>query len=140
MTAFGDDFDLRAFKAAFETTDDMEAYNRVQAVERALGRVQNFVAVLADAGVALAGLPRPAMGRDGSRAQQSFEALRDAEVIGAGLCRRLVQAQRARSRIEHGYVQVPAGDVHRTAELVRVTAREFLGAYRDWIEGQLDQG
>ena len=48
MAAFGDDFDLVRFKQAFDTTEDMEAYNRVQAVERALGRVQNFVAELAD--------------------------------------------------------------------------------------------
>jgi hypothetical protein len=44
MASFGGDFDLRQFKAAFETTDDLDAYNRVQAVERGLGRVQNFVA------------------------------------------------------------------------------------------------
>lgn len=46
MAAFGEDFDLKEFKAAFDTTEDMEAYNHVQALERALGRVQNFVAEL----------------------------------------------------------------------------------------------
>ncbi len=44
MAAFGDDFDLVRFKRAVNTSEDMEAYNRVQAVERALARVQNFVA------------------------------------------------------------------------------------------------
>jgi hypothetical protein len=38
LNAFGDDFELPAFKAASDTTDDMEAYNRVQAVERAVAR------------------------------------------------------------------------------------------------------
>jgi hypothetical protein len=34
-------------------------------------------------------------------------------LIDGGLCRRLTLAQSARSRIEHDYVGVPAGDVHR---------------------------
>lgn len=137
MAAFGEDFDLASFKRAFNTSQDMEAYNRVQAVERALARVQNFVAEVADAGVNLAQLPRPHIAEEGSRAQQAFEALRDAKVIDGGLCRRLTRAQRARSMIEHGYVQTPAGDVHRAAELVHDTARDFIGPYRAWIEAYL---
>jgi uncharacterized protein YutE (UPF0331/DUF86 family) len=133
MAAFGDDFDLSRFKQAFNTTEDMEAYNRVQAVERALGRVQNFVAQLADAGVGLAQLVRPPMADGGSRAQQAFEALRDAEVIDRALCRRLIRAQKARSAIEHGYLQAGAGDVHRATELIHECARGFIGPYRTWI-------
>lgn len=63
--------------------------------------------------------------------------MRDAKVISSGLCRRLVQAQDARTRIEHSYVQTPAGDVHRAAILVRDAARDFIGSYRDWIEPYL---
>ncbi|MGH2992934.1 MAG: hypothetical protein ACRDL1_05290 [Solirubrobacterales bacterium] len=140
MGAFGEDFDLRAFKEAFDTTDDMEAYNRVQAVERAVGRVQNFVAELAKAGARLARLPLPPMGDDGSSAQQAFEALRDAGVIDGELYRRLTRAQRARSMIEHSYVQTPAGDVHRAAELIREAARDFIGPYRGWIGAYLEEG
>ena len=44
MAAFGEDFDLQAFKEAFDSQEDMEAYNRAQALERAVGRVQNYVA------------------------------------------------------------------------------------------------
>jgi uncharacterized protein YutE (UPF0331/DUF86 family) len=138
MAAFGRDFDLKLFRHAFETTNDMEAYNRVQAVERALGRVQNFVAELADAGVNLAQLPRPPMAEDGSRAQQAFEALRDARVIDRGLCRRLTRAQRARSAIEHGYVQAGAGDIRDAAVLVLESARSFIGAYGAWIPDHLE--
>ena len=58
MAWFGGNFDLQEFKKAFDTTDDMEAYNRVQAVERAVGRVQNYVAELAQAGVKLAEVSR----------------------------------------------------------------------------------
>lgn len=140
MATFGDDFDVRRFKEAFETTRDMEAYNRVQAVERALGRVQSFVAALADAGASLARLPPPPIGEDGSTAQQAFEALRDAGVIDRGLCRRLARAQEARSMIEHSYIQVRAGDVHRAAELVHEAARSFIGPYRGWIEPYLEEG
>jgi uncharacterized protein YutE (UPF0331/DUF86 family) len=139
MAAFGDDFDRKRFRQAFETTEDLEAYNRVQAVERALGRVQNFVAELADAGVSLAQLARPPMAKDGSPAQQAFEALRDAKVIDGSLCRGLTRAQRARSRIEHGYVEIPAGDVHRAAELVHESSRRFISAYGPWIADYLDE-
>ena len=133
MANFGENFDVQQFKAAYNTSEDMDAYNRVQAVERALGRVQNYVCELAEAGVKLAALPRAADSH-GSSAQQAFEALRDAKIINRSLCRKLVQAQLARTRIEHSYVQTPAGDVHRAAILVRDTARRFIGSYRDWIE------
>lgn len=134
MAAFGQDFDIRRFTEAYETSADMEAYNRVQALERAVGRVQNYVTDLAIAGMRLAQLPRPPMSHHGSAAQQAFEALRDARVIEAGLCKRLTRAQKARSMIEHSYVETPAGDVHRAAELVHEAARDFIGRYRTWIE------
>lgn len=136
MASFGEDFDLQEFKAAYNTSDDMDAYNRVQAVERALGRVQNYVGELAEAGVKLAAVRRPA-DTQGSATQTAFEAMRDAKIITARLCSRLVQAQNARTRIEHSYVQTPAGDVHRAAIIVRDTARDFIGSYRDWIEPYL---
>jgi uncharacterized protein YutE (UPF0331/DUF86 family) len=139
MAVFGGDFDLPLFKQAFDTLDDIDAYNRVQTVERALGRVQNFVADLAQAGVKLAQLPRAADAQ-GSTAHQAFAALRDAHVIDGELCRRLTRAQDARSMIEHSYVQTPAGKVHQTAILVRDTARDFIGRYRAWVEPHLLDG
>jgi hypothetical protein len=63
--------------------------------------------------------------------------MRDAKIITARLYSGLVQAQNARTRIEHSYVQTPAGDVHRAASMVRDTARDFIGSYRDWIEPYL---
>ena len=133
MASFGEAFDLQQFKAAYNTAEDMDAYNRVQAAERALGRVQNYVGELAEAGVKLAVLPRSADARRSST-EIAFEAMRDAKIISARLCGRLVRAQSARTRIEHSYVQTPAGDVHRAAILVRDTARDFIGSYRHWIE------
>ena len=138
MATFGDNFDEGLFKESFDTLTDMEAYNRVQAVERAAGRVQNYIADLADRGVKLAQLIRPPMRDQGSTAQQAFEALRDASVIDAGLCRRLARAQKARSTIEHSYVRVNAGDAHRAILVIQQTARDFIGPYRDWIAGYLN--
>lgn len=136
MAAFGEPFDPKRFRAAYETRTDMEAYNRAQAVERALGRVQNYTADLAIAGVKLAGL-KPAAGADGGAAQRAFETLRTARVIDGELCRRLVRTQKARATIEHSYVNVPAGTVHRAALLVHESARDFMGPYRRWIEDLL---
>ena len=92
MASFGSDFDLPRFKEAYNTSDDMDAYNRVQAVERALGRVQNYVGELAEAGVKLAALPRPA-DTHRSSTEIAFEAMRHAKIISASLCGRLVRAQ-----------------------------------------------
>src|SRR5579864_7212252 len=139
MAGFGEDFDLQQFKAAYNTTEDMDAYNRVQAVERAVGRVQNYVGELADAGAKFVGLPRPPMESGGSEAQQAFETLRGAGVIGRGLCNKLVRGQTARARIEHSYVETPAGDVHRAAMLVRDAARDFISSYRSWIQPYLTE-
>lgn len=136
MAAFGADFDLAQFKKAYETATDMEAYNRAQAVERALGRVQNFVAQLAVAGAKLANL-EPAQAGDEGEARRAFATLRDAGVINDALCRRLRRAQKARAMIEHSYVEVPAGNVHRAAELIRASAREFIGPYRAWVDKYL---
>jgi uncharacterized protein YutE (UPF0331/DUF86 family) len=131
MSAFGE-FDLHEFKRAFNTTDDIGAYNRVQAVERALGRVQNFVADLAQAGTKLAQLPPPAE-RHASPAHQAFVALRDAGVLSKQLCRRLIRAQEARTTVEHGYLGTSAGNVHQAARLIHESAREFIAVFRAWI-------
>jgi uncharacterized protein YutE (UPF0331/DUF86 family) len=134
MGGFGDDFDLRAFKRACEFADEMEAYNRAQAVERAVGRIQNFMADLAMQGGKLVQLPPQV---HGSPADRAFCSLRDAGVIDAELCARLREAQRARTRIEHFYLDVTAGEVHRAARLVYDIAPRFLERYVDWIEPYL---
>ncbi len=138
MAAFDGDFDVQQFKQAFNTTDDIDAYNRVQAVERALGRVQNFVADLAVAGVKLAQLPHVSEAH-GPTSHQAFAVLREAGVIDGELCRRLTRAQVARTMIEHGYIETSAGRVHQAAELVRESGRDFIGQYRIWVEPYLKE-
>jgi uncharacterized protein YutE (UPF0331/DUF86 family) len=131
MAAFGD-FDPREFKRAFNATEDIDADNQVQAVERALGRAQNFVADLAQAGAKIAQLPPPER-QHASAAHRAFAALSDAGVISKRLCRRLIRAQEARTTIEHGYLRTTAGNVHQAAQWIRDSAREFIGPFRDWI-------
>jgi hypothetical protein len=138
MASFGEKFDLQPFKRAFETTDDVEAYNRVQAIERGVGRVQGYVADMAMDGVRLAGLSSDPAGGEGFRAAPAFEALRDAKVIDVRLCNRLVAAQKDRSQIEHEYPGLRAGNVHKAAILVRESSREFFSLFRPWIEPHLD--
>jgi len=136
MTTFGESFDLRSFKRAFSSQDGLAAYSRTQAVERALTRVQNFMAELAEVGVRLASLEPHA---HGSPSERAFASLRDAGVIDGTLCRRLVRAQSARNRIEHAYLDVTAGEVHRAARLVHDIAPRFLERYVAWIEPYLPQ-
>jgi uncharacterized protein YutE (UPF0331/DUF86 family) len=136
MAAFGEDFKLAPFKSAYETATDIEAYNRAQVVERALGRVQNYVADLSIAGVKLAGLDPPDSSHEPA-AQRAFTALAEAGVVSRALCRRLKRAQRARTVIEHGYVDVPASSVHAAAVLVHEGAREFIASYESWIHDYL---
>jgi hypothetical protein len=77
---FGADFDLAEFAAAF-SSDDPALYTRVQAIERALGRLQSYMAAMAEDGTKLAGLDRRSPKDREPKSQPAFEALRDAEVI-----------------------------------------------------------
>lgn len=138
MSTFGSDFDLKAFKRAFEGNDGPDAYIRVQAVERGIGRVQNFLTDLAEAGSLLAALP-VSDGERGSSAQRAFASLRGVGVIDDELCAKLVEGQRKRSRIEHMYIDVTAGEVHRAARLVHSAARQFVPRFRGWSEPHLPQ-
>jgi uncharacterized protein YutE (UPF0331/DUF86 family) len=89
-------------------------HNRVQALERAVTRVQNILADLAIDGVKLGGLPLPEI--KAGEAERSFEALKENGVIGAPLCKRLRKAQKTRNLIEHDYDKVTVGQLRDTAE------------------------
>lgn len=101
MEEFGEGFELSGFKRAFERKDGIKAYNRVQAVERAFSRVQNYVVELAERGCRLAQLELP--GTHEASSARVFDALREAGAIDASLCRNLKRTQRARSDVEHDY-------------------------------------
>jgi len=135
MEAFGEDFRLKEFKRAFEGSSGVASALRVQAVERSFSRVQNYMGQLAIDGSLLAGLELPLV-HEGEVAR-AFEALKQEKVIGASLCSRLKDAQKARSAIEHDYVGIPAGDVHRAVDAVAKAAPEFIERYKAWIRPYL---
>lgn len=135
MAAFGTDFDLAALKQALRPNAEIELYSKVQALERAITRVQNILADLAIAGAKLGGQALPEI--KAGEAERSFEALKDEGVISAALCRRLRKAQKTRNRIEHDYDKVTAGQLHEVAEEVRDLSQEFLRPFRDWVEPRL---
>jgi uncharacterized protein YutE (UPF0331/DUF86 family) len=135
MAEFGTSFDLAELKKALAPRADIALYNRVQALERAVTRVQNILADLAIAGVKLGGLPLPAT--NAGPADRSFEALRDGGVISAALSRRLRNAQRVRNLIEHDYDKVSAAQLHKVAEEVREVTLEFVRPFRDWVGPKL---
>lgn len=128
---FGEDFDLAPFKLAYETTTDFDSYNRVQAAERAAGRVQSYVETLAIAGCNLAGLEHTK--GHASEAVRAFDTLREAGVISSTLCRHLSRAHGARNALEHGYVNLPAGNAHRGIELIHSSSLMFIAVYPDWV-------
>lgn len=132
MAEFGTDFDLAELKAAMRPDAEIALYSRVQALERAVTRVQNILADLATTGAKLGGLRLPDI--KAGDAERSFEALKEEKVIGAALCKRLRRAQRARNLIEHDYEKVNAGQLHEVAEEVRELGRDFLRPFRAWIE------
>jgi hypothetical protein len=131
MEEFGEGFELSGFKRAFERKDGIKAYNRVQAVERAFSRVQNYVVELAERGCRLAQLELP--GTHEANSARAFDALREAGAMDASLCRNLKRTQRARSDVEHDYPGMKAGRLHAAIELGLPSAREFIRAYGSWI-------
>ena len=136
MEEFGEDFELREFKRAFERKDGVKAYNRVQAVERAFSRVQNYVVELAERGCRLAQLELPDTHEANSA--RAFDALKEAGVIDASRCRNLKRTQRARSDVEHDYPGMKAGRLHAAVELGLPAAREFIRPYSSWIAPYLE--
>jgi uncharacterized protein YutE (UPF0331/DUF86 family) len=136
MEEFGESFGLKEFKSAFEKKDGIKAYNKVQAVERAFSRVQNYVVELAERGCRLAELELP--NTHEANSARAFDALKEAGVINASLCRNLKRVQKARSDVEHDYPGMKAGRLHAAVELGLPTAREFIRAYGSWIAPRLE--
>ncbi len=132
MDTFGSNFDLKEFKRSFERKNGAEGYLRVQALERSFTRVQNYIAQLSESGALLARLELPKI--HAGTAARSFEALKSAGVIDASTCRRLKQSQLTRSAVEHEYVQMKAGRLHKAIVLLADTARDFIGRYTAWID------
>lgn len=133
MASFGDDFDRDAFAVAFESADDLDAYNRVQAIEQGFTRLQNYVVELAAAGAELAGL----RGKARAHARRDLELLRDAGMLSGAACERLVQLQAIRNLVQHAYAELDAGQLHEAVQVLDAELPAFARAYRRWIDRYL---
>ena len=133
---FGDGFDPQAFARAFESQDPA-IYAPVQAIERGFGRLQNYMAAMAEDGARLAGLPRRRPRPGESRTAPDFEALRDAGVISKELCRKLIAAQKSRSLLEHAYIGISPTELHAAIAQLLEVAPQFLSGFSEWIERYL---
>jgi hypothetical protein len=129
MTAFGEDFDLAVFEAAY-ASDDPVLLNQVNAVERGIDKLWNTIAELTAFGLELAGV-RP---RDAAlNARRDLSDLRRIGVIGSELARRLDQLRELRRLLVHEYATATAEQVHEAAWLVADDFVPFYDAYRAWI-------
>lgn len=132
MASFGDEFDRGAFASAF-TSDDLEAYNRAQAIEQGFTRLQNYVVELAGAGAELAGL----RGKARAEARRDLELLRGAGVISASLAERLAGLQRMRNALQHACIDLDPSELHAAVLALHDAIPTFTRALRDWIAPSL---
>lgn len=129
MAEFGEDFDLAAFQAAYDSHDPVEL-NRVKAVERGVDQLYNYVAELVAFGLELAEVR--ARG-DATNARVDLDALVRIGVIGPERGRRLQRLRELRRQLVHEYATATAEQVHEAARIIASEFVAFYDAYRDWI-------
>jgi uncharacterized protein YutE (UPF0331/DUF86 family) len=129
MAEFGDDFDLTAFQAAYQSEDPVEL-NRVKAVERGVDQLYNYIAELAAFGLELAEIRDR---RDATNARLDLEALARIGVIGPERTRRLQRLRELRRQLVHEYATATAEQVHEAARIIAVEFVPFYDGYRKWI-------
>lgn len=128
--------DAAEFASAFES-EDPAVYSRVLVLERGFGRVQNYIADLANDGALLADLPLSHPKDDEPQAQPAFESLRDARVIPADMAKRFVARQKVRATLEHRYSQIGPRRLYDAAGELLVDAPRFADRYAAWIAPSL---
>lgn len=129
MTAFGDDFDLEGFTAAYGS-DDPALLNQVNAVERGVDKLYNTIAELTAFGLELACVrPRGAE----LSARRDLNDLRRIGVVGPERARRLERLRELRRLLVHEYATATAEQVHEAARIVADEFVPFYDAYRVWI-------
>ena len=127
MSEFGADFDLDAFRVAFDSEDPV-VLNRVKAVERGVEQLSGFIAELAALGLELAGV----RGRhEEADARADLDALARAEVLPKELTQRLQRLRELRRMLLR---DATAERVHEAALLVTGNLPAFHDRYRDWIQ------
>ena len=129
MAEFGDDFDLDAFRTAYDSEDPV-ALNQVKAVERGVDQLYNYIAELAALGLELAEVRTR---DDALNARRDLHALHRIGVIGSQRAQRLERLRELRRLLVHEYATATAEQVHEAARLVASEFIPFYDAYRSWI-------
>lgn len=129
MAEFGEDFDLDAFRAAYDSQDPV-ALNRVKAVERGVDQLYNYIAELAAFGLELAEVRGR---RDDTNARRDLGALARIGVIGPERARRLQRLRELRRELVHEYATATAQQVHEAARIITSEFVPCYDAYRKWI-------
>lgn len=129
MAEFGEDFDLDAFRAAYDTEEPV-SLNRVKAVERGVDQLYNYIAELTTFGLELAEVRRRS---DELNARRDLAALRRIGVLGPERARRLERLRELRRLLVHEYATASAEQVHEAARIVADEFAPFYDAYRGWI-------
>jgi uncharacterized protein YutE (UPF0331/DUF86 family) len=129
MAEFGDDFDLDAFTAAYDSEDPSEL-NRVKAVERGVDQLYNYIAELAAYGLEVAEVRT--RGQE-TNARVDLDALARIGVIGPERRRRLQRLRELRRLLVHEYATATAEQVHEAAGIIANEFIPFYDSYRDWI-------
>lgn len=130
MATFGEDFDLSAFRQAFDSQEP-EDLHRVYAVERGVDLLYNYAAELVSFGLELAELR--ARGED-TNARRDIDRLATAGVISHERAQRLQRVRELRRLTTHEYPDVTAPRVHESALIVVAELPPFLSAYVAWVK------
>lgn len=129
MAEFGEDFDLAAFQAAYESQDPREL-NKVKAVERGVDQLYNYIAELAAQGLELAEIRTRSQD---TNARHHLDTLTRIGVIGPERTRRLQRLRELRRLLVHEYATATAEQLHEAARIITSEFVPFYDAYRAWI-------
>lgn len=130
MGEFGDSFDLGEFRSAFESTDPI-LLNRVNAVERGVDRLYNYMAELIAFGLELAGERVPT---DDVNAARDLRELRRQKVFSRDRTESLQRLRELRRLMVHEYPQATADQIHEAAQLIVAILPAFTHAYVRWVK------
>lgn len=129
MREFGDDFDLRPWAEAFESSDAQDI-NRVLAVTGGYSAVINNTIEAIRLGARAAGvaLPRGMRGTSGL-----LEALRQDGGISPQQAETFEELYRTRNALQHASPDVQADEVHRQVKLLLRHLPGFVKSFAAWL-------
>lgn len=130
MGEFGDDFGLEEFRAAFGSSDPIKL-NRVNAVERGIDRLYNYLAELVAYGLELAEERKVG---DTPNAARDLRRLADLRVLSRERVAALHRLRQLRRLMVHEYTDATAEQVHQAALVVVAQLPAVQKAYLAWAK------